>query len=127
VSLLCELRIKGFGQLERDHRHGKHPAASPSSYQLPNGMTASVGGLCAQLAAGTHANSSGLLHGAYLLALADPSTPQIRSRHELIALTSHPLPVFCVWMLGILPQDSKYLDTFKKLQMQGMGIIISCI
>jgi hypothetical protein len=25
MSLLCELRIESIGQLERDHRHGKHP------------------------------------------------------------------------------------------------------
>jgi hypothetical protein len=55
-------------------------------------------------------------------------TLKISGGQELISLTSHPLsPVFCIWMLGILPQDSKYLDTFKKLQMQSMCIIISCI
>lgn len=33
-----------------------------------------VGGLCPELAAGsTYANSSGLLHGKFLLALTDPS------------------------------------------------------
>ncbi len=67
------MRIKGFGQLERDHRHGKHPASIPLSYQLSNGNSTIVGGLCAELAAGTHANCSGLLHGAFLLAFADPS------------------------------------------------------
>jgi hypothetical protein len=39
MSLLCELRIKGFRQLEGDHRHGKYPAQSFLSYQLPTGIT----------------------------------------------------------------------------------------
>jgi hypothetical protein len=89
VSLLCELRIKGFGQLERDHRHGKHPAATPSSYQLPNGITAIVGGLCAKLAVGsTYAKRSGLLHRAFLFALADP----LNAHHHQAAGSTGPRP-----------------------------------
>jgi len=43
MSLLRELRIEGISQLEWDHRHGKQPVATTSSYQLPNGITTGIG------------------------------------------------------------------------------------